>query len=336
MMKKLSLGLLVMTLVISCKSTPKTNDHSATSPEHNQNKATENITPEASSEPLAWSIPNTADKPQSELVIYGEQVIAQTSKYIGPLVENVDQRFSGNNLSCKNCHLQAGKQANAIGFVGIANRYPKFRGRENREANLKERINGCMQRSLNGKSLPMESREMNAMMAYMEWLSQDIPKESTLQGTGTPDIDLLERAADPQKGADIYQNKCAVCHQSNGQGMPLNPQDLSQGYTFPPLWGSDSFNNGAGMHRVITAAKYIKANMPLGAAHLSNEEAFDVAAFINSQERPQKSDLDQDYPDRSLKPIDSPYPPYADSFSPEQHKYGPFGLILSTQKKTNE
>ena len=103
-----------------------------------------------------------------------------------------------------------------------------------------------------------------------------------------------------------------------------NPQD---GYLFPPLWGADSFNNGAGMTRVLTAARFIKARMPLGAADLSDDQAYDVAAYMNSHARPQKSDLEKDFPDLTLKPVDSPYPPYADPFPQEQHRLGPFAPI---------
>jgi thiosulfate dehydrogenase len=103
--------------------------------------------------------------------------------------------------------------------------------------------------------------------------------------------------------------------------------DPADGYVFPPLWGPDSFNDGAGMHRVLTAARFIKARMPFGQPGLTDEQAFDVAAYINSQPRPAMAGLEVDYPDRALKPVDSPYPPYADPFPREQHRLGPFGPI---------
>ena len=101
----------------------------------------------------------------------------------------------------------------------------------------------------------------------------------------------------------------------------------SAGYVFPPLWGPDSFNDGAGMHRVLTAARFIKARMPFGQPDLTDAQAFDVAAYINSQPRPAMQGLEVDYPDRALKPVDSPYPPYADPFPREQHRFGPFQPI---------
>ena len=124
----------------------------------------------------------------------------------------------------------------------------------------------------------------------------------------------------------VYEERCQVCHGDNGQGLPAT-LDIREGYLFPPLWGPDSFNNGAGMNRVLTASNFIKARMPLGQPDLTDDEAYDVAAYINSKERPQKANLEVDYPDRKNKPVDSPYGPYADPFPPEQHRVGPYGPI---------
>lgn len=112
-----------------------------------------------------WALP--AEYPEGALgeqVKYGEKLISDTPRYLGPDVKQPDLRIAGNHLSCQSCHLQAGKQANAIGFVGVSHRYPKYRGREDKVASLAQRINGCFQRSLNGKSLPEESKEMQAIL----------------------------------------------------------------------------------------------------------------------------------------------------------------------------
>jgi thiosulfate dehydrogenase len=90
------------------------------------------------------------------------------------------------------------------------------------------------------------------------------------------------------------------------------------------------------MHRVLTAARFIKARMPLGQADLSDDQAYDVAAYINSHPRPQMSGLEADYPDRSKKPVDSPYPPYADPFPIEQHRLGPFAPIRAYYEGQSE
>ena len=134
------------------------------------------------------------------------------------------------------------------------------------------------------------------------------------------------RRADPEAGQLVYQEKCQICHGADGLGLKESP-DLAKGFLFPPLWGPDSYNNGAGINRVLTAARFIKARMPLGQPDLTDDEAYDVSAYINTQPRPVKSNLEADYPELFRKPVDSPYPPYADPFPQEQHKYGPFGPI---------
>jgi thiosulfate dehydrogenase len=264
---------------------------------------------------------------EGELIIYGKNLVTETYKYIGPLVKDKKMRFAGNNLSCKNCHLDSGTKKYSGGFVGVYQRYPQFRARNNSMQSLEGRINDCMERSLNGKVLDINSKEMKAFISYMKWLSKDIPKEyKKVEGQGFVKINLLDRAASPVNGRKIYMEKCMSCHGINGQGLQ-NGSKLN-GYIFPPLWGNDSFNTGAGMYRIITAASFIKANMPFGNPNLTDEEAFDVAAYINSQPRPSKKGLEKDYPNLKLKPVDTPYPPYADNFSQEQHKYGPFKEMI--------
>jgi len=108
------------------------------------------------------------------------------------------------------------------------------------------------------------------------------------------------------------------------------------GFVFPPLWGPNGFNDGAGMHRALTAAKFVKARMPLGNADLNDDDAFDVAAYLNSQPRPHRGGLERDYPDRAKKPVDTPYGPYADPFPQEQHAFGPFVPIEAFYKKARQ
>jgi thiosulfate dehydrogenase len=103
------------------------------------------------------------------------------------------------------------------------------------------------------------------------------------------------------------------------------------GYLNPPLWGPDSFNDGAGMSRLTDAANFIHFNMPNGTSfddpYLGQADAWDVAAYVISQPRPKKAGLDKDFPNLLLKPVVASYGPYADTFSEKQHKYGPFGPI---------
>jgi thiosulfate dehydrogenase len=193
---------------------------------------------------------------------------------------------------------------------------------------LGSRINGCMERSMNGRTLPSESREMRAFLAYMQWLSTGIPNGAKLVGAGTLRIKEPTRKADLGHGAQVYFKTCVACHGANGLGQRAQ---TGAGYQFPPLWGPDSYNNGAGMTRVLTAAAFSMHNMPFGttfnAPVLKAEDAYDVAAYVNSHKRAEKANLEKDFPVLLQKPIDTPYGPYADGFSLEQHRFGPFAPI---------
>lgn len=267
-----------------------------------------------------------------EKVKKGYYLLAETYRFMGPLAENPEDRYSGNHLACTNCHLQKGSQAGSASWVGISERFPQFGGRSNTIGTLEDRINGCMERSMNGKKLPLDSDKLEAMIAYMEWLGEGLPENRKKEFKGYARIDLPEVAVDLKKGKEVYSRECTLCHGENGQGVH-NPLQ-GNGYTYPPLWGPDSFNDGAGMHRVITAAEFIKSNMPYLQAtwdnpKLTDEEAYNVAGYMNSFSRPHKANTENDYPDKTLKPVSTPYGPWTDNFSAEQHKYGPFLPIMA-------
>lgn len=268
------------------------------------------------------------------LVREGYLILTESSKYIGPNAANSENRFAGNNLSCTNCHLKGGTQAGSASWVGVAARFPQFGGRSNKIGSLEDRINGCMERSMNGRKMDVESPQMKAMIAYMEWLGADLPTDQEKYYAGFGSIRLPERAVDLAAGELIYNRECTICHGADGLGM--KGPDL--GYLYPPLWGPDSFNNGAGMHRIITAAEFIKSNMPFGMVtkdnpKLTDEEAYDVAGYINSFSRPQKNGTEKDYPDLTLKPVSTSYGPWVDSFSESEHKFGPFQPIIAFYKE---
>ena len=283
-----------------------------------------------------WQAKNPlTDLPDDEKVRYGHALISESYRHIGPLASDSDKRYAGNHLSCQNCHLEAGTVRGSASFVGVYGRFPQFRGRENKMGTLAERINGCMERSMNGRTMPEDGEEMQAMIAYMKWLSEEVPEERAAEFRGFVELDLPRVKADLVKGEQVYTTHCQRCHQEDGQGLR---SDALQKYIYPPLWGADSYNHGAGMHRVITAAQFIKANMPYGEANweqpkLTDEEAYHVAAYINSFARPQKSNPEADFPDKKLKPVSTPYGPWTDPFSAEQHKYGPFQPIMAYYEK---
>lgn len=267
---------------------------------------------------------------------YGQILVTKTQEYIGPQAKDENMRFAGNNLTCNNCHLNAGRKIGSGSFVGVFNRFPQFRGRENKIGTLEERINGCMERSMNGRKMLEDSEEMQAIIAYMKWLSEDIPEEIEKKYKGYLPIKIPEFKADTTVGRNLYGTHCEVCHQKDGTGVRI-PGSSFTGYLYPPVGGKDSYNNGAGMNRVLTAAQFIKYNMPFGTTHdsplLTDEEAYHIAAYINTFDRPAKLHLEDDFPDKKLKPVSTPYGPWTDDFSPDQHKFGPFPPIIAYYEK---
>lgn len=262
------------------------------------------------------------DNPEGEMASYGEKLIKNTYDYFYDGEVKI-----GNKLACSSCHLNGGTKAFAAPYVGLTNVFPTYIGRENKVESLEERINGCFERSMNGRAIPENSKEMRAIITYIKNISINTVNKGRLAGQGFIKMDIPNRAADLKHGQLVFENKCTSCHGKDGQGLP---QTAGKGYQYPPLWGKDSYNDGAGMARLLTAARFIKANMPLGATYdapqLKDDEAYDVAAYINSFDRPQKTNKQLDYPNLSKKPKDSPYPPYADNVSTEQHKLGPFNF----------
>jgi thiosulfate dehydrogenase len=192
-----------------------------------------------------------------------------------------------------------------------------------------------MMRSMNGRALPENSPEMIAMVSYLRFLADQDAATGAAQRKAhePPAFKTPNRAADLKAGDAVFAKRCAACHGQDGAGLAAAP-DLVHGFVFPPLWGPNSFNDGAGMHRVLTAARFIKARMPLGSPDLNDDEALDVAAFINSKARPEMKGLESDYPDRAKKPADTGYGPYADSFPIQQHRLGPFQPIEAFYKNS--
>lgn len=213
--------------------------------------------------------------PDGDLVAYGYKLITQTFAEIGP---QAAKPFAGNNLACQSCHLDGGTNRTGVPLVGVYRIYPKFSERSGREISLAERIDECMSRSMNGRPLPAESREMTAFLAFMRFIG-DPPAVLASPAPPPP------QPADATRGAEVHGRVCAACHQPDGLGKR---QGL--GYEFPPLWGPDSFNDGAGMDSFKRAVGFIRNNMPRGTdpAHpqLSLQEAWDVVAFLQSKPRP--------------------------------------------------
>jgi thiosulfate dehydrogenase len=263
--------------------------------------------------------------------------VAHTAELLGPDQPDASLRYTGGRLNCASCHLGVGTEPGTLTLLQTDEHYPRFSGRAGTLTDIEDRINECMQRSMNGKPLPIDSPEMIAMASYLRSLGAQYSAmgASLRKAEEPPPFRTPNRAADVAMGQVVFSTRCQQCHGADGLGL-LATTDRRKGYLFPPLWGPDSFNDGAGMHRVLTAARFIKARMPLGEPTLTDDEAFDVAAFINSQPRPAMPHLENDYPDKAAKPVDNPYGPFADDFPVEQHKYGPFQPIEAYYKRLKE
>ncbi len=299
--------------------------------------ANDKVNEVAKKDTAAWwvapEIASITDPLQKKQVEYGKELIVHTSKYLGP---NGTVIKLSNGLNCQNCHLQAGTTVFGNNYGSVASLYPKFRARSGSLENIYKRVNDCFERSLNGKALDITGKEMFAIVSYIQYIGSNVEKGKKAAGSGFKDLAFLDRAADPEKGMIVYTAKCQSCHQLNGEGS-FNADKTE--YTFPALWGNNSFNDGAGLYRISNFAKYVKYNMPQGVTHenpqLTDEEAWDVAAFVIKQNRPHIN-TPKDWPDKSKKPVDHPFGPYADNFSEKQHKYGPFIPIVEAQKKKED
>jgi thiosulfate dehydrogenase len=288
-------------------------------------KAGENRLAQAHVPEMPWEAPDTVTIPLTEegrQIRYGRALIANTAYYLGP--QGIIKPVS-NGMNCQNCHLDAGTSPWGNNYSAVAATYPRYRDRSGTIESIEKRINDCLERSLNGKILDSNSRELKAMAAYIKWVGKNVPIGQKPLGVGISNLPWMERAADSSQGKQVYVQYCQRCHGNKGQGE-LNT--LVAGYRYPPLWGPHSYNTGAGIYRLSKLAGYIKNNMPYGEAYhhspvLTDEEAWDVAAFINTQQRPVKN-ISGDWPDISTKPVDHPFGPYADTFSEQQHKLGPF------------
>ncbi|WP_085981027.1 c-type cytochrome [Rhodopseudomonas sp. B29] len=215
----------------------------------------------------------------------------------------------GDDLNCSSCHLNAGTVADGSPYVGVSAFFPSYAPRSGRVITLEDRINGCFLRSMNGKPLPVDGADMKAMVAYFDWMKGATKPEDKVAGRGVGKIDP-KLVPDPVHGKEIYAAQCSVCHGSDGEGL----KNAAGRIVYPPLWGSRSFNIGAGMARTYTAAAFVKRNMPIGShdkfpigqGGLSDQDALDVADYFSHMERPDFAAKVKDWP-KDPKPKDARY-----------------------------
>lgn len=251
-----------------------------------------------------FDTPRLADmlaRPNAAVLVRGMRLHLETKTL---LPENV-----GNSLNCTSCHLNAGTVADGSPFVGVSAFFPSYAPRAGRVITLAERINGCFLRSMDGKPLPADSADLKAMVAFFDWMKKETKPTDKVAGRGVGKIELTIKP-DAQRGVKVYETQCAVCHGEDGQGL----EQADGAIVYPPLWGEESFNIGAGMARTYTAAAFVKRNMPigfreqfpLGQGGLSDQDAVDVAEYFSHQPRPDFPAKVKDWP-KDPKPADSRY-----------------------------
>lgn len=232
--------------------------------------------------------------PEGDLIRRGRVIATRTSEELPAVV--------GSDLHCTSCHLEGATKAYAGPWVGVTSVYPMYRSRAGREITIEDRIDECFDRSMNGHAPPQSSPETKALVAYMTWLSKDVPRGTEVIGRGFKKLEPPPNV-DPAAGAVSYQARCASCHGQDGQGK----RGEGGVYQYPPLWGDRSFNVGAGMARLDTAASFVRHNMPLGSPEpLTVAETYDIAAYFTREGRPDFAGKAKDWP-RGGKPRDARY-----------------------------
>ena len=342
----------ILVFVMACAACPQTID-SSRSPAREHEAS---VTPQPGS--ASASAANTkAEKPSTksvhrppsletdlppgklgETIRYGYELLNRFPYYLGP--KGSIGQYGGNGLACGSCHLDAGRVPYGLNYFTVYGRYPQYRGREAEILTLSQRINNCIQRPMSGKPMPLDSKEMTAMVTYMKWMAEGVPVGENVPGDKLHPIELPKRPADPVKGKAVYNKHCISCHQADGQGV-INPDGIS--YLYPPVWGIMSYQPGSSMHRVLKAAQFIKYNMPRGVTWenpiLTDEEAIDVAAYINDDSqhiRPTSKESKAEYPIPADKPVSYHKGPFADPFEDKQHKFGPWREIVDWRKENGQ
>lgn len=226
---------------------------------------------------VGWSGPGRELPPGKlgEVVRLGEKIVRETATH--PL----SRPYVGNALNCQSCHLDGGQDPEAGTFLGTATAYPAYSPREGRVITLEDRILNCFMRSCNGVRPPLGGEVSVAVAAYITWLSGDRPIAMNPARPAGPGairpLGVDPASADPGRGRALYAEKCADCHARDGRGRKATP----------PVWGDRSYNRGAGLAKTPQLAAWLKVAMPLDDPDLTEQEALDVAAFVNGHDRPE-------------------------------------------------
>ena len=208
-----------------------------------------------------------------KVVALGKQIVEKTGEH--PL----SKPFVRNALTCSSCHLDAGTDPQAATFLGVATAYPAWSPREKRVITLEDRVLNCFMRSMNGVRPPNGSEVAVAVTSYITWLSSGeriaMNSKAPLGPHRVPPLEIDMKLADAGRGEMLYADYCASCHGDRGLGTDDGP----------PVWGDMSYNDGAGLSRIDKLAAWLKVAMPLDDPFLTEQEALDIAAFVNSHPR---------------------------------------------------
>ena len=203
--------------------------------------------------------------------------------------------YAGGNLRCMSCHLDKGLRPNSAPLTGVHTRYPRFIDRSGAVVAIEDRVNYCFTRSLAGRSLPVRSREMVDIVAYLAFISRGVAVGDAVAGEGMPKMVAL--TGDSGRGRELFTSTCARCHGLDGAGVAA----------VPALWGPRSYSIGASMARVERAASFVRHNMPFDRpGSLTDQQSYDVAAFVNAHPRPDSPGKELDWPNGGA-PGDVPY-----------------------------
>jgi len=272
------------------------------------------LVPDTTTMASAWDVPRNpltdttlGASPLGDRIRWGYRLFISTPREA--------PAYARNKLSCANCHLNAGQRERALPLVGIAAVFPEYNKREARSFTLEDRIVGCFMRSENATGMRQggakaghgeagpdtASAEVAALASYISWLSEGLDVREKLPWRGQNLIAagncIPVAKLDPGRGKELYMRNCVSCHGEDGQGVQIGDRKAG------PLWGPDSWNDGAGAARVYTLAGMIRYAMPyLNPGSLTDEEAQSIAAFINSKPRPDYPFKEKDYRAGGLPP----------------------------------
>lgn len=236
--------------------------------------------------------------PPPDSAIPNDQLGASIRRGLALIMHTTDSlpKYVAGGVQCASCHLDAGRRRDDAALIGVFARYPRFLDRTGAVVPIEDRINYCVTRSLAGSKLPNDSREMQDIVSYLAFLSTGVPWGAHVKGEGMPKMPKL--TGDTTRGATLFASTCITCHGPNGEGNPP---------TVPALWGAKSYSIGASMAREERAASFIRHFMPLSKpGSLTDQQAFDVAAYINSHPRPDSPGKENDWPAGGV-PYDTPY-----------------------------